>query len=109
MKAEGNHDLKRNVRAESLSCALSNNVRIKSGHKGCNAKAFCKKIGLIRVGGFPFHMGRGLPGDGAGVASSWTRLAPVFTIATVSVSSGTDFDQKSELKSHDSQLLRYLR
>lgn len=51
-------------------------------------------------------MGRGLPGDGAGVASTWTRLAPILTTATVSVSSGTEFDQKSELRSQDLQLLR---
>ena len=98
--------LKRNARSETLSYALSNMVGINSGHKGCNAKAFCKKIGLIRVGGFPFHMGRGLPGDGAGVASTWTRLAPILTFGTVSVSSGTEFNQKLELRSQDLQLLR---
>ena len=98
--AEGKCGSKKNSRPESLSSPLSSRGRIKTGHKGCNAKAFCKKNSLIRVSGFPFHMGRRLPGDGAGVSSSETRLAPLFTIATVSVSSGTEFDQISKLKSH---------
>ena len=69
--------LRRDISGQS-PCLLSTSAMSKSNveTKGATQKHSAKKSSLIPVSGFPFHMGRGVPGDGAGAASlrlGWRR------------------------------------